>query len=95
MTKEDFIQLCDEEGYEIPEEYLNKDIWTEKPPLRRKSDIEELAKSWIEAEEAKKTFYKLMDDILVAQKVYIAKLECYNAKKIKQFRKEKQRLCQK
>lgn len=89
ITREEFIQLCDKEGYEIPEEYLNKKIWTEKPPLRRKSDAEELAKAKTEAEEAKKQYYKLMDDILIAQKVWIAKQECYNALQIKHLRKEK------
>ena len=78
MTKEEFIQLCDKEGYEIPPSFLNKETWTEHPPIRG----EELAKLWVEAEEARKQYYKLMDDILIAQKVWIAKLECYNAKKI-------------
>lgn len=80
MTKEEFIQLCDKEGYEIPPSFLNKEIWTEKPPLRRKPG-EELAELWVKAEEAKKQYYKAMDDLLMAQKVWIAALECYNAKK--------------
>lgn len=87
MTKEEFIQLCDKEGYEIPPSFLNKEIWTEHPPLMRKPG-EELAKLWAEAEEARKLYEKAMADVLTAQKEYILKLETYNTKKIELTGKE-------
>lgn len=89
MTRKEFIQLCDKEDYEIPEDLLNKKLWIERPPLKRKSDGEELSRLWVETEEAKKSYQKALDNVLVSQQVYIAKMEIYNATSIKLLRKEK------
>lgn len=44
--------------------------------------LEEMYEAWEEAEEAKKAYYKAMENVAIAQKVYIAKLDYYNALKI-------------